>query len=174
MSTLIAKLTSCSSRTYPNADDDTDTNDFYHAYVNTPLVVGVDVGAAAPIPELDAWNKAIRWAEEREAERIASAELVNSWIEMEPAIYALAADVVPEFAVGEILTAMNVAMTAVGGGGMVSKLALIAAAKKGMKRVLSLREVFANEEAMSHEIDAAARAASAKELRAFLIAKGSR
>ena len=175
MSSLIAKLTSCGSSTYTKANDVTDTSDFYNACVNTPLVVGVDVGAAAtPIPELDAWNNAIRWAEERETERIAAAELVNSWIEMEPVIAKLAADVVPEFAVGEILRAMGVAMTAVGGGGMVSKVMLIAAANKGVERVMSLREVFASEEAMSYEIDAAARAASAKELKAFLIAKGSR
>ena len=173
MSALIAKLTSCGSSTYVKANDVTDTTDFYHAYVNTPLVVGVDVGAAAPsMPEFDAWNNAILWAEEREAERNAAAELLNSWIEMEPAIMTLAADVVPEFAVGEILTAMNVAMTAVGGGGMVSKPTLVAAAKKGVDRVMSLREVFASEQAMSYEIDAAARSAYAKELRSILIAKG--
>ena len=176
MSAFIAKLTACSSRTDTNLNEATDTNNFYHAYVNTPLVVGVDVGAAALAPDVAMWNNAIAWAEERESERKAAAaaaaatELFNSWIEMEPAIVALAADVVPEFAVGEILTAMNVAMTEVGGGGMVSKTTLIAAATKGVDRVMSLREVFAVEKAMSDEITATARAAEIAELRALVFA----
>ena len=177
MSAFIAKLTACSSRTDTNLNEATDTNNFYQAYVNTPLVVGVDVGAAALAPDVAMWNNAIAWAEERESERKAAAaaataatELFNSWIEMEPAIVALAADVVPEFAVGEILTAMNVAMTEVGGGGMVSKTTLIAAATKGVDRVMSLREVFAVEKAMSDEITATARAANIAELRALVFA----
>ena len=179
MSAFIAKLTACSARTDTNLNEATDTNNFYQAYVNTPLVVGVDVGAAALAPDVAMWNNAIAWAEERESERKAAAaaaaatattELFNSWIEMEPAIVALAADVVPEFAVGEILTAMNVAMTEVGGGGMVSKTTLIAAATKGVDRVMSLREVFAVEKAMSDEITATARAANIAELRALVFA----